>query len=373
MSAQPANRASKAEALDLDREDSAPSATAPPARDIGEATAARSRAWPLISIIITNYNYEAFLPEAIDSVLKQTYAHVECIVVDDGSIDNSRDVLARYPNVTAIFQANGGQGSAIRTGCAAARGDIVMSLDADDFLYPHACQTIADHWAPGVKCLNFRLEVYHNDKKAGYCYPSRPFSSNQFELMDRNGYYPSAPMSGNAFELEYVRYIMKHAVHLDKDGADAYLLFCAPAFGAVASIDRPLAGYRMHGSNISMSSFKKTESNLSDHVYYQFWAQQNFRMFARGHGLPVRDTKYVQGAYNRMWHLWVSDGCGTARQVAVPDRRILCLLTTWSFASEPGLEWGARIKNVLFGLASLALPKNARLKIQRRFMEYEKT
>ena len=54
-----------------------------------------------ISVIITNYNYAAYLGEAIESVLAQTYERVECIVVDDGSTDNSRDVIAAYPQVKA--------------------------------------------------------------------------------------------------------------------------------------------------------------------------------------------------------------------------------------------------------------------------------
>ena len=50
-----------------------------------------------VSIVVTNYNYGRFIGQCLDSVMAQTYPHVECIVVDDGSTDDSRDVIARYP------------------------------------------------------------------------------------------------------------------------------------------------------------------------------------------------------------------------------------------------------------------------------------
>ncbi|MFM5994139.1 MAG: glycosyltransferase family 2 protein [Dolichospermum sp.] len=49
-----------------------------------------------VSMIINNYNYDRFLTEAINSAINQTYPHTEIIVVDDGSTDNSRDIIARY-------------------------------------------------------------------------------------------------------------------------------------------------------------------------------------------------------------------------------------------------------------------------------------
>ncbi len=325
---------------------------------------------PLISVIITNYNYQEFLHTSIKSVIDQTYKNVECIVVDDGSTDDSRSIIEQYRNIKSIFKMNGGQGSAIKAGVDIASGDIIISLDADDFLYPQACRTIADNWQTGILCLNYKLDVFHHDKKTEYYYPMENFVIDNFKFLNKYGYYPSAPMSGNAFDAAYISFILDNATCLDNNGVDAYLLYCAPALGKGAFVDMSLGGYRRHGNNISMSSFKKTENNLSEHIYYQYWAQQNFQRFARKRNLPVKQRKYVLGAYNRMWQLWVADGDSAARKIPCGNRRILCVLTAYSFAFEPGIELKTRFKNICYSVLSIALPKAARLTIQRRFMEY---
>src|SRR5687768_16888627 len=87
----------------------------------------------LVSIIINNFNYADYLGAAIDSALRQEYAHLEVIVVDDGSSDRSQDVIASYASrITAIFKSNGGQASALNAGFAASWGDVILFLDSDD-------------------------------------------------------------------------------------------------------------------------------------------------------------------------------------------------------------------------------------------------
>jgi glycosyltransferase involved in cell wall biosynthesis len=91
----------------------------------------------LVSVIIPNYNYAKYLREAIDSVLAQTYAKVEVVVVDDGSTDGSQDVIAKYGDrITAILQQNQGVSAARNNGVAATHCEFVAFLDADDAWLP---------------------------------------------------------------------------------------------------------------------------------------------------------------------------------------------------------------------------------------------
>lgn len=93
---------------------------------------------PLVSVVIPNYNYGRFLSETIDSVLTQTYPNMEIIVVDDGSTDDSLEILAAYKEkgITVIQQTNRGVGAARNIGAAKSKGEFIAFLDADDIWLP---------------------------------------------------------------------------------------------------------------------------------------------------------------------------------------------------------------------------------------------
>lgn len=89
---------------------------------------------PLISAVIPAYNSERYLARAINSVLTQTYANIECIVVDDGSTDATASVIASFGNrIKSITQSNAGASAARNAGIAAAQGRYIAFLDSDDY------------------------------------------------------------------------------------------------------------------------------------------------------------------------------------------------------------------------------------------------
>lgn len=98
---------------------------------------------PKVSIVIPNYNHSQFVSTAIQSVLDQTYHSFEIIVVDDGSTDNSREMIAQYGNqVCYIWQENQGLAGARNTGICAATGELIGLLDADDQWLPTYLETM---------------------------------------------------------------------------------------------------------------------------------------------------------------------------------------------------------------------------------------
>jgi glycosyltransferase involved in cell wall biosynthesis len=95
------------------------------------------KAHPSVSAIIPAYNAEAYLQQAIESVLAQTLPVLECIVVDDGSADRTAEVAAAYgPSVRLVRQANRGVSAARNRGMAESNGDLLAFLDADDRWLP---------------------------------------------------------------------------------------------------------------------------------------------------------------------------------------------------------------------------------------------
>lgn len=103
---------------------------------------------PRISIVTLSFNQARYLPAAIASLTSQGYANLDYIVVDPGSIDGSRDIIAQNRAVitTALLEPDKGPADGLNNGFAAATGDIFGYINADDILLPGALDTIARHF-----------------------------------------------------------------------------------------------------------------------------------------------------------------------------------------------------------------------------------
>ena len=114
----------------------------------------------LVSVVIPAYNVGPHIAEAIDSVLAQDYPQIELIVVDDGSKDDTADVVAtRYPQATLIRKANGGAATARNAGIREAHGEFIAFLDADDIWLPGKLSAqvayFRAHPEVGMNCTGF--------------------------------------------------------------------------------------------------------------------------------------------------------------------------------------------------------------------------
>ena len=207
----------------------------------------------LVSIIINNYNYDRFLAEAIDSALNQSYDKIEVIVVDDGSTDNSRQIIAKYgERIIPILQPNGKQAAAFNSGFAKSKGEIIIFLDSDDYLFPQAVEKIVAVWRQNLAKVHYRLSVVDAvGKSLGYSSPqgTAPLSRGQvWQTLLEVGGYVSTPTSGNALNRQALTNLFPIPDRY-KLTADDYLSFQVPFYGEVAAIDRPLGVYRVHDSN----------------------------------------------------------------------------------------------------------------------------
>lgn len=99
-----------------------------------------------ISVIVPVYNAGRYLRECIESILSQTYKSVELILVDDGSEDDSADIMdeykRQYPGVRTIRKKNGGPNSARKVGLDIAEGEYIMFVDADDYIQKDMCECL---------------------------------------------------------------------------------------------------------------------------------------------------------------------------------------------------------------------------------------
>ena len=98
---------------------------------------------PLVTVYVTNYNYGEYLDQALNSILDQTFRDYELLIIDDGSSDNSKEIISKYvdiENVFTIYQSNLGLNKSNNIALKMARGKYLMRLDADDYLDPHALE-----------------------------------------------------------------------------------------------------------------------------------------------------------------------------------------------------------------------------------------
>jgi glycosyltransferase involved in cell wall biosynthesis len=259
---------------------------------------------PLVSIIINNYNYERFLPEAIDSAINQTYQNTEVIVVDDCSTDNSRDIIASYGKkiIPVYHKENGKQATAFNSGFAISKGEIIIFLDADDYLYTNALESIVSVWKPNLGKVHYRLQVVDTDRKSlGFSYPQggKPLSRGEvwrtiFEL----GRYQSVPTSGNAINRKALEEVFPISDEY-KLTADDYLSMLIPFYGEVIAIDSPLGAYRIHTSN------QWALATVNGERFHRFVRHdlQNYQLLVQkanelGYELPL---DFEQRSIGRLW------------------------------------------------------------------------
>jgi glycosyltransferase involved in cell wall biosynthesis len=268
-------------------------------------SSAHTTGQPLVSIIIDNFNYARFLPAAIDSALAQTYPHLEVIVVDDGSTDNSRAIIAGYgERIVAVFKPNGGHASAFNAGFRASRGAIVMFLDADDALLAGAVEAVVQAWRPETAKAQFVLaHIDAGGHQLGATVPYLPSEMPEGDIRESilaDGGYVGVPTSGNAFARSTLERLLPLPEQQWRQAADTSLEILAPFMGDVVSLRKPLGCYRVHGSNHGALDGGLDARKLRVKIIIDVQRENALREFARRAGFAVarnwaaRDPSHVK-------------------------------------------------------------------------------
>jgi hypothetical protein len=324
----------------------------------------------LVSIIIDNFNYARFIRAAIDSALAQSYAPVEVIVVDDGSTDNSRDVISSYgTRVSAVFKPNGGHASAFNAGFRASRGSIVMFLDADDALLPTAVEEVVRAWHPGTAKAQFILAHIDADGRAlGAIVPfspaQMPDGDIRASILEAGGYV-GVPTSGNAFARTVLDRILPLPEPLWRQAADTSLEIIAPFLGDVVSLRKNLGCYRVHESNHGMLGDELDSRKLRVKIIIDLQREWALSEFASRSGFTIpRDWAAREPAHLK--YRLASLRVDPAHHPLIDDRPArLMLMGLKSSWRNPGYNLKSKIFHTFwFPLAAL-LPQSAAVRIVR--------
>ena len=203
-----------------------------------------------VSVVILNYNYARFLDQAIDSALRQTHANCEVVVVDNGSTDQSLEVIKRYGSRVRLVrqEVNIGQGQGYNLGFEAAQGEWLIWLDADDTLDPDAIASslaLVQHDTAKVQFPLRRVDA--NNQPLGGVVPFLRHSGDVRPLIKRFGHYAGPPGSGNLYRRSAVARYFPVPTEDWPICTDTVPFITAAFHGLVVDTGRPLGAYRLHG------------------------------------------------------------------------------------------------------------------------------
>jgi glycosyltransferase involved in cell wall biosynthesis len=203
---------------------------------------------PSCSVVIDNRNYGRFLSDAIDSAVA---TGAEVVVVDDGSTDHSWDVVIRYADrVTPIRLENHGQAAALNSGIAAATGDVVLLLDADDMFAPQRVERVAHAFrAAWVQWLRHDMFYLEEGTRLGIAYDFDLSSDPRHEFAATGEVRGST--SGLAFRKSFLEALGPIPEADFRFGADFYLLSAGAIAGGAMTLPEPLTLRRVHSQQIN--------------------------------------------------------------------------------------------------------------------------
>ncbi len=327
---------------------------------------------PRVSVVVKSYNYARFLPDAIDSALAQSYPHIEVVVVDDGSTDESREVIARYGDrVIPVLKENGGEMSAFNAGFATSRGEVVIFLDADDRLLPHIVERVMEAFKaePNISKVQYRLEdIDATGRLTGTFRPPAhvrmPSGDIRPSVLKYHAYH-WPPTSGNAFPAWVLRRILPvpEDEHF-RDIADEYLAKLSPLFGPITSLDGVGAQYRIHGANYSLQTSIAWDRSAFDvervrrEVAREYRSYQYVGEFADTLGLAsgpgrVADALNIRFLVPRI----ISYKLDRSRHPIADDRLLpLAFRGIAAACVSPDFSWRDKVRHILWFTAMVPSP-----------------
>lgn len=270
---------------------------------------------PSVSVLITSYNYGYYLAQAIESALTQSYQPMEVIVADDGSEDDSCEIVESYMHRGEPVKLHRGQhqgmGGSLNAAFALCSGDIVCLLDADDYFLPGKIEAIVTAFREqpeaGFAVHRARMINQHNQPRGIYpLFRALPQGDCSEATLQSAGVLMGLPPTSNlSLRHEVARRIFP--IPKSFSGyAEQMIHRMAPLLTSLCAVDEPLSVWRLHERNDGNSA-RVAPQRLARELSYmqQLWSEQKGYLLRQdaelAKRLPALDSNPLYMSMRYMW------------------------------------------------------------------------
>ena len=221
---------------------------------------------PLVTVYITNYNYGAYLEKAVESVLNQSMKDFELIIIDDGSTDNSREIIEKYKNrdgIRIIYQKNKGLNVTNNIALRTADGKYIMRLDADDYLESTALEKLSGRLEADPELGLVFPDYYLVDKDDNVLSEERRHNfDEEVKLLDQ-----AAHGACTMIRVDFLKDVGGYNESYNcQDGYELWVKFTQKY--KVTNINEPLFYYRQHGGNLTSNENRILDTRAQINANY---------------------------------------------------------------------------------------------------------
>ena len=234
-----------------------------------------------VSIIVPVYNIENYIRVCVESILAQTYASLELILVDDGSKDNSGILCDEYavidPRVKVIHKENGGVSSARNAGLRQAKGDWIMHVDGDDWIEPDMIESLIEAANATEADLVFGDFMKYGPNAGNKQLPS--WNSDKIDSMSRYIAYVMTTIWGSIAKRSlYIDHSLKSPEGISYCEDFHLIVRLCHYAKKIANVHRPFYHYRYRPTSIMSNMSRKTEAD-------EQWVYQDTIRFFKEQGV----------------------------------------------------------------------------------------
>ena len=231
---------------------------------------------PKYSIIIPVYNVEKYIKKCLDSIFNQTYKDFEVIVVNDGTKDNSMEIVKDY-DVKIINQKNQGLSAARNNGVKHVKGDYILFIDSDDYIEEHLLENIDNKTKNKPDIIRYQIQEVYEDKDDIIKYKEEEFENKNgeeaFEIISKYHFVENA--WAYAFNRKYYqdnKYNFKEGTFHEDFGLIPLLIIKAKKVNSISYI-----GYnylQRQGSIMNEKNYEKTKKKVKDFYNHYLYLEQ---------------------------------------------------------------------------------------------------